>query len=86
MEEERRRRRRKVMKEKEKVVGEEKEIRELKMKVEKTGNIIIVLIIRVCILLRVYPVMLINHRTQQCLVLVFIVRSHYMFGPRSSAQ
>jgi hypothetical protein len=35
--------------------------------------------IGVCILLRVYPVMLINHRTQQCLVLVFIVHSHYMF-------
>jgi hypothetical protein len=32
-----------------------------------------ILIIGVCILLRVYPVMLINHRTQQCLVLVFIV-------------
>jgi hypothetical protein len=27
---------------------------------------IIILIIGVCILLRVYPVMLINHRTQQC--------------------
>jgi hypothetical protein len=32
------------------------------------------LIIGMCILLRVYPVMLMNHRTQQCfLVLVFIV-------------
>jgi hypothetical protein len=29
-----------------------------------------VLIIGVCILLRVYPVMLINHRMQQCLVLI----------------
>jgi hypothetical protein len=28
------------------------------------------------------PVMLINHRTQQCfLVLVFIVHLHYMFRP-----
>jgi hypothetical protein len=38
------------------------------------------LIIGVCILLRVYPVMLINHCTQQCfLVLVFIVNLHYMY-------
>jgi hypothetical protein len=32
-----------------------------------------------------FHVMLINHRTQQFLVLVFIVHSHYMFRPRSVA-
>jgi hypothetical protein len=37
--------------------------------------VINILIIGACILLRVYPVMLINHRTQQCfLVLLFIVQ------------
>jgi hypothetical protein len=40
------------------------------------------LIIGVCILLRVYPVILINHRTQQFFfVLFFIVHLHYMFRP-----
>jgi hypothetical protein len=38
------------------------------------------LIIGVCILLGVYPVMLINHRTQQCLVLVFIVHSLHVWA------
>jgi hypothetical protein len=43
-----------------------------------------ILTIGECILLRLYPVMLINHSTQQCLGLVFIVHSH-MFRPRSVA-
>jgi hypothetical protein len=49
---------------------------------EKTEEHTVFLIIGVCILLRVYPVMLINHRTQRCfLVLIFIVHLHCMFRP-----
>jgi hypothetical protein len=47
---------------------------------------ITILIIGVCILLRVYPVMLINHRTQHCFWCSFLLCTYTTcFGPWSVA-